>query len=182
MLGARIRELRKKRGISGSELARRSGVSKSLISQIENDKANPSVDTIRAVAFALGVPVFTLFMNGAQQQGGLVRKMERPVLYVPGSDAKRELLTPRPARRMVAVMASLAPGKSSSKSPVTHNGEEWIFVLRGDARIIVGDNVYELNEGDAVYFDAQLPHQITNIGFEEAEFLSVGTQDWSNTI
>lgn len=177
MLGARIRGLRKKRGISGSELARRSGVSKSLISQIENDRANPSVDTIRAVAFALGVPVFVLFLNGNLTQDGLVRKAARIALHVPDSDAERELLTPSPSRKMVSVLGRLAPGKASSKSPVTHDGEEWILVLCGKVKVFLAENVYLLDEGDAIYFDPQLPHRLVNVGDVTAEFLSVGTED-----
>ena len=177
MLGVRIRELRKKRGISGSELARRSGVSKSLISQIENDRANPSVDTIRAIAFTLGVPVFVLFLNGNLTQDGLVRKADRIALHVPGSDAGRELLTPSPPRKMVSVMGHLAPGKASSNSPVTHDGEEWILVLCGKVKVCIGENAYLLDEGDAIYFDPQLPHKLVNVGDVKTTFLSVGTED-----
>lgn len=178
MLGNRVRQLRRQKNMSLSELARCADLSKGMISQIENNKANPSVDSIRAIAFALDVPVFVLFLETDASANGLVRVDERRKLQVPGSEAERELLAPDLRRKLVPVIARLAPGKASSVSPVTHNGEECILILKGKISLQLGDDCYELHKGDAYSFDARLPHLCTNVGSGEAEYLSIATQDW----
>lgn len=127
MVGTRIKKLRQKRGLSVSELARRAGVSKSLISQIENGHANPSVETVRTVATVLEVPVFSLFLEEGGPQSALVRKNERIRLTVPGSETIRELLTTDLDREMVLVFGRtplgprvlLLPSPTKEKSAPT---------------------------------------------------------------
>ncbi len=175
MIGEKVRDLRRKKGLSLTEFARRAGMSKSMISQIEGGNANPSVDTVRAMAAALEVPVFTLFLQDDEDRGTLVRKDERMTLSVPGTRAMRELLTPDLHRAMVLLICRLPPGESSSPSFTTHKGEECVFVLQGEVRVHLQDGECDLHTGDSFYFDAQQPHVFSNPGSSEAEFLSVIT-------
>lgn len=175
MIGFQVRQLRRKRSLTATELADRAGVSKSMISQVEHGNANPSIETVRSIAAALEVPVFTLFLDPdgeAEGHGTLVRKDERITLLVPGSDAVRELLTPDLDRAMALGIGRIPPGASSSPVPTTHRGEECVFVLTGTIVIDLQDESYTLNAGDALYFDARLPHVCRNVGDTEAQFLS----------
>jgi transcriptional regulator with XRE-family HTH domain len=173
MVGTRIKKLRQKRGLSVSELARRAGVSKSLISQIENGHANPSVETVRTVATVLEVPVFSLFLEEGGPQSALVRKNERVRLTVPGSETIRELLTTDLDREMVLVFSRIPPGAKSSPSPVTHKGEECTYVLKGALIQVMDDQEYVLEAGDAFYFDARIPHLAYNHSeTEDVEFIA----------
>lgn len=171
MLGERIRSFRLESDLSLSELARRAGVSKSLVSQIEHNKTNPSVETVQALAAVLEVPLFSLFLEEDGPQGQVVRKKERIQLTVPGSQAVRELLTPGLGREMVLVFLRIGPGAMSSRHPVNHKGEECVYVLRGRLTIIVHDEVYVLEPGDTFYFDARLPHLFSNDYEVEAEVI-----------
>lgn len=176
MIGQQIKKFRLNNGLRISDLARRADVSKSLISQIERGNANPSIETIRAIASALEVPLFALFLEEDGAQSSLVKKDERLTLMLPGSDAVRELLTPNLDREMVLVLSRLAPGGKTSPVPVSHKGEECTFVLRGKLEQHLGDEVHALDTGDAFYFDARIPHFLINPSdTEEAEFLAVMT-------
>ena len=182
MIAVQIRQLRQKRGLTVTELARRAGVSKSMISQVENGGTAPSIETMRSIAAVLEVPLFTLFLNQEDSDGALVRKDERITLMIPGSDATRELLTPNLQRAMALVIGRIPPGTASSPSPTTHRGEECVFVLQGKVTVHLKGESYLLNAGDAFYFDARLPHFFTNPGDTEAEFLSAITAAQSESV
>jgi transcriptional regulator with XRE-family HTH domain len=172
MLGERIRALRIAQNLSVSELARRAGVSKSLVSQIEHNRTNPSVETVQAIASALEAPLFSFFLEEDGLHTSVVRSCERLRLVVPGSQAIRELLTPDLNRDMVVVYSRIGPSSQSSRHPASHKGEEFIYVLHGELTVTVHDNVCVLGPGDSFYFDARLPHLFSNRSEEEdVEFI-----------
>ena len=168
--------MREQHNLRPSELARRAGVSKSLISQIESGKTNPSVETIRAIASALEVPLFSLFLEEEHPQRGVVRKGERIKITVPGSDAIRELLTPNLDGEIILVLERLGPGGMSSRRPVSHKGVESVFVLRGGVTVVLADEPYVLGPGDTFYFDARLPHLFCNETEKETEFICAASE------
>jgi transcriptional regulator with XRE-family HTH domain len=173
VIGERIRELRVEQELSVSELARRAGVSKSLVSQVEHNRTNPSVETVQAIAQALEVPLFSLFLEEDGPQSSLVRAQERLRLTVPGSEAVRELLTPDLDRDMILLYSRIGPGSKSSRRHASHAGEECVYVLRGRLTVAVHDEVSVLEPGDSFYFDARLPHLFWNDSEEEdAEFIA----------
>jgi transcriptional regulator with XRE-family HTH domain len=171
MMGPKLKQYRIERKLSVSELARRAGVSKSLISQIENGESNPSVETIRAVALALEVPVFSLFIEDDGEHSALVRKDERVKLIVPDSKAERELLTKDGQGANVALISRIPPGANSSPHPTSHIGEEWILILQGELVVEIQDKTVQLNAGDFFYFDARMPHLFLNKSEADVEFL-----------
>lgn len=171
-IGEQIRQLRLQKGLTLSEFARRTGMSKSMVSQVERGTTNPSVETIRVIAATLEVPVFSLFLQGNDSQSLLVRKDERVSLTVPDSKIVRQLLTPDLHRSMVLLVACVPPHESSSPSFTTHIGEECIYVLRGTVTIHLQNETYELHQGDAFYFPARQPHYFSNPSDMESEFLS----------
>ena len=173
MIGERIRQLRLKKSLSLSEFARRTGMSKSMVSQVERGNTNPSVETIRGIAAALEVPVFTLFLDGNDSQEMLVRKDKRISLSIPDSIITRELVTPDMHRAMAVLVGRIPPCGTSSPNFTTHVGEECIFVLQGQVTIHLPDETYTLEPGDAFYFLSRQPHYFSNETESETEFLSV---------
>jgi transcriptional regulator with XRE-family HTH domain len=172
VLGDRIRELRTNQKLSMSELARRAQVSKGMLSQVERNAANPSVETVRQIAMALEVPLFTLFVEG-NTPDGVVRKADRRRLRVPGSDIEREILSPDLNRRMVLVRAVFHPGDRGTREPLTHRGEECILVLTGQLTVRLGDDPVVLGSGDTIHFDGSVPHLLVNESAEDADVLVV---------
>ncbi len=170
-LGNRIREVRTRRSLSAAELAAAAGVSKSLVSQIERGIAAPSVDTLRKLASALHVPVFSLFLEESDSSL-VVRKRERRTVRYPGTRVKREVLTPSLHGRMVLLWVTFPPGEMSRPEPVRHTGEECVVVVRGVLEVLMGEQRYRLEEGDSMVFDPDLPHSFLNSGDETAEIVA----------
>lgn len=170
-VGARIREIRQRRRLTLTSVAQQAGVSKSLLSQVERGTSNASLPVIRSIAKALGVPLFTLFVED-EPNDGLVRRENRRRLDLPGSNVKRELLVPDFHRRMVLVMVRFEPGDENSPEPTSHSGEECIVVLAGSVEVEVNSHRLTLNTGDSYYFDSKVPHVIRNVSDEPAETLA----------
>lgn len=169
-LGNRIRAARGRRGLSLGELASTAGVSKSLVSQIERGIAAPSIDTVRRLASALQLPVFSLFME-EPDNGMVVRRGERRVVRYPGSGATREILSPTLGGRMVLVWVTFPPGEDG-REPVRHVGEESVVVMRGTLEVHLGRERVMLEIGDSMTFDPEVPHSFRNPTNEETEILT----------
>ncbi len=170
-LGARIREVRTRRGLSAAELAASAGVSKSLVSQIERGIAAPSIDTVRKLASALHVPVFSLFMAESNSEM-VVRKKERRIVRYPGTRVTREVLTPSLHGRMVLLWVNFPPGEASRPEPVRHTGEECVVVVRGVLEVLMGEQRYRLEVGDSMVFDPDVPHSFRNPADETTEIVA----------
>jgi transcriptional regulator with XRE-family HTH domain len=166
LLGERLRKLRKARAYSLEEAGRLSGVSKSMISKIERQQATPTTTVLARLAEALGV-TFSELMASEQDSEVIFQPLERqPILTDPESGHTRRCLAPiLPARGIDWVMNVLPPGASTGAFVPHRRGvEEYIHVLQGRLRATLGGVVYELNEGDAIYFQAHIPHEFNNFG------------------
>jgi transcriptional regulator with XRE-family HTH domain len=170
-LGAKLKMYRTKRKLSLMELAARSGISKSLISQIERSLVNPSVATIRSLARALEIPVFLLFLDD-EPRGDLVRHDQRRRLFLPGSTVERHVLTPEHRQRFVLLTMNVHPDEPSAVELTQHTGEECVYVRTGSLTVQLGNQEIVLEEGDSLYFDALVPHRFINCGRTVAEVIS----------
>ena len=160
-LGCRIRRLRSDQGLSLARVAEMADLSTSLISQIERGLATPSLDSLRKLASALEVPVFTLFL-GELAKTTVVRADERLSVQYPESNIEREILSPNLDGRMVLLHVRFPAGEQSGPQPVHHVGEECIVVIRGALDVLIGDEKIELSTGDSMTFDSELPHILRN--------------------
>ncbi|MCL5039071.1 MAG: cupin domain-containing protein [Firmicutes bacterium] len=174
MLGEKIREKRQEKGISLKELAERTQLTPSFLSQVERDLAEPSITSLRKIAEALEVPIF-YFLVDRDGHNPVVRRNERRVLSVPQSHLAFELLTPDLERKMEVMMARLEPGAASSDMPLSHPGEEFILVMEGAMDIDIGGEVYHLDEGDSIYYFSSVPHRLISVGEKDLVFLSAIT-------
>lgn len=165
-LGQRVRDIRKHRGESLDTVSRGSGVSKSMISKIERGEAIPSTAVLARVAEALGVTFSELMAN--EQNSEIIRLPleNQPILSDPASGHTRRCLSPiLPARGVDWVLNVLPPGASTGQFPAHRRGvEEYIHVIQGRLRAILGGVPHELNEGDAIYFQAHISHEFINFG------------------
>jgi transcriptional regulator with XRE-family HTH domain len=173
-LGARIRAVRKERGLTLDVLGRLAGVTRSFLSQVENDISAPSIETLRKIAQALGTPVFAL-VDDHRDHRKVVRKQDRKRIRGPHSPVEYELLSPDLQRNMEVIMMELEPGQASSPVPIGHRGEECATILSGKARVQVGDEYFDLEEGDTIYFDSGVPHRVLNPGTTPMRLISTIT-------
>jgi transcriptional regulator with XRE-family HTH domain len=172
-VGTRLRQAREQRGISLRELARRVGVSPSLVSQIELDRVNPSVSTLYAIVTELGMTMSDVFgeQGGArvvQPSDGLAQTPETRRVINLASGVRWERLT-RDSDRDVEFLYVVYPvgGESCpADALMTHGGREYGYVSRGRMGVQVGFEEYELEQGGSIAFDSSSPHRLWTIGEE----------------
>lgn len=175
-LGERVRRLRTERGMSLRDLAASSGVSASLLSQLERDRTNPSLATMQRIAQSLGTSLFTLLPDDAAQPAvAVVRPDKRRKLVIQQGELRYELLSPDTNRQMEVWMGRLEPGAEMGAELYSHASEEFVLVFRGKMQLYLGDGVFQLEEGDSIQYDGNTPHRITNLSDEELMFLSALT-------
>ncbi|GAX90509.1 helix-turn-helix domain-containing protein [Effusibacillus lacus] len=162
-IGEKIRKQRKLLGLTINDVAERVGVSTSLISQIENDKADPSLVTLKKIVHVLQIRFADLF-NDESSMSPVVRKDQRKKIVL-GKNAGivQELLAPDIKRNLELLLITYKEGESS-EGVLIHQGEECGLVLEGRLELTIGTDVYELEEGDSVYFNSDIPHSFKNIG------------------
>lgn len=166
MVGSKIRALREELGMSSSQLAKAAGLSQSAISQIERGVVDPSLRSLRAIAETLNTPIFTFFLDEPSKEI-VVRKERRRAFSPPDYSGRYELLSPDSTGKLEMITMTLEPGTSSSTDPLPHTGDECMVVMRGQAEIVAGDEHFQLQEGDSIYLNQGIPHQVTNVGDEE---------------
>ncbi|PRX30453.1 XRE family transcriptional regulator [Orenia metallireducens] len=173
-LGKKIREKRKQRGLNLSQLAKKIGYTSSFLSQVERGIADPSITSLRKIAEAFEVPIF-YFMLDKIEYNPVVKRGDRKSLRFPGSNLTFELLSPDLKRNIEMISARLEPGAVTCEEPLTHHGEECTLVIQGSMEIQIGEEVYNLEEGDTIYYFASIPHKITSTGEEDLIFVSAIT-------
>jgi transcriptional regulator with XRE-family HTH domain len=189
-LGARLREERHRKGLTVREIARRVGVSPSLISQIERDKVNPSVGTLWGLVTVLGLPMSELFPDAGAPGARPVSAVSTPSpLTRPGDRAVIDLESGVRWERLTAASDPLVeflavtyePGSESCDegSLMRHGGKEYGIVTRGRLGVRIGFDEFELTPGMAVSFDSSSPHRLWAVGDEAAEaiWVVVGRQN-----
>lgn len=167
-LGTLLRELRQRHALSLRELSRKAGVSASLLSEVERDRVEPSISTLKKVANVYGIALTYFFNHGASSHARVVRKDERRRWKHPatGPAVHFELLSPTHPGSIEALLVRYDPGAStgaSDEQAFAHEGEEWGIVLSGRLKVIVGDESYVLEAGDAIRFPSTTPHRVVNI-------------------
>ena len=174
MLGEKIRSKRIERGYSLKELSEKVELTASFLSQVERDLAEPSITSLRKISEALEVPIFSFLIDDDVIKP-VVRLNERKKLNMPDSGLSYELLTTDLNRMMELFVAKIPAAFPASEQFSTHAGEECNLILAGKMRIIVGEDEYDLEEGDSIYYFASIPHKVINIGDTELAFLSAIT-------
>lgn len=171
-LGTRLRALRNERGLSQRELAQLADISANAISLIERDENSPSVATLQRLATALHVKVSYFFEEENNHQVLVARAAQRPILesrgvYIEtlGSELRRQEIEP--------FLITLQPHAESGERQVVHTGHELVYCLSGQVEYLIDGQIYTLQAGDFLLFEAHLPHIWRNTTEEQAQFLLV---------
>lgn len=164
-VGPRLRRLRTQRGVTLTELAEQTGISKSTLSRLETGQRNPSLELLLPLAQSYRVPLDDLV--GAPEVGD-----------------PRVRLKPRRANGRTVVPLTRNPGgiqawkivipKTKSEPELkSHEGYEWLYVLSGRMRLLLGDHDLIVTPGEVAEFDTQVPHWFGSTGHEAVEVLSL---------
>lgn len=173
-MGVRLRQAREQHGLSLRSLAHRVEVSPSLLSQIENGLARPSVGTLWALVNELEVSLDHLFdvaapdETSAPEDLAVQRADERQVIVLSGGVRWEQLDASHDADVLFAFV-TYEPGVETSGRPAArHDGREYGYLVSGRLAIEIDDQRVELGPGDAVSFDSRHPHRFSAVGDEAA--------------
>lgn len=161
-VGYRLRILREERNVSMRSLARRSGLSANALSMIERGLTSPSVSTLTKLANALEVPIMAFFRQEPERQSVVLCK----------ADDRNHIDFPKGfweglgseffSGRLEAFLLNLENGGSSGPHGMIHTGYEFIFCLEGKIEYEVDGQLYQLETGDSLIFQANLLHRWHN--------------------
>ncbi len=159
-IGQAVRRWRRTRELTLATVSERSRLNIGYLSQIENDKAVPSLDAVAAIAAALEVPVAWLFLDTATPPR-VVRAAERTRFGPAGATVASEV-DGGTSRDLCIIEADVPPGTSTGVH--AHSGDEHHVILSGRWRMTQGEHSYELGPGDYIAWDPSIPHDAANIG------------------
>ena len=161
-LGRIIRRIRLRQELTLQDLAKKTGLALSFISQVERGVGNPTLASLKAISDALGVAVGHFF-DQAEPSGDVVRAAHRKRL-IDKRGVTHFLLTSRLDRRFAMFHTVHEPRKEVTHEPLQHEGEEAVYVLKGTLELMHRDERYVLKKGDSIYFSSRDPHSAKNVG------------------
>jgi transcriptional regulator with XRE-family HTH domain len=175
-LSQRIKQRRQELGLTLDESARAAGQTRSWLSKVENFRITPSLPALARMAKVLRVPLAKLLEGLDAKPSIVVTRVEDRRLVKRDSDKSNirylGLTVGRPSRSMDPFLLEIPArgGRSVSRS---HEGEEFLIVLRGEVTFEYDGENYDLREGDSLYFDAKAPHRVHNPHGRKAHVLCV---------
>ncbi|AZQ33140.1 XRE family transcriptional regulator [Streptomyces cyaneochromogenes] len=164
-VGPRLRQMRKEREVTLASLSEATGISVSTLSRLESGLRKPSLELLLPIAQAHQVPLDELV--GTPSVGD-PRVRAKPL--------KRHGRTYWPLTRQPGGLQAfkvLVPQGTEEPEPRTHEGYEWLYVLSGRLRVVLGEHDVVLTAGEAAEFDTRVPHWFGSTGEGPAEFLSL---------
>ena len=179
-IGAKIKELRRAKKLTLQDVANETGFSTALISQIENNNVSPPIATLSKIAHYFDVKIGHFFSeNEAECRFEVLRGNERSVIpKVVSQDGTNhgyfyESLSVRKKNKKMDPFLLTLNEKVTNTDTYSHYGEEFLFVMKGTAELLLDDQRIVLNGGDSVYFDANLKHRLLSSGGDEVKVLVV---------
>ena len=171
-IGQKILEYRKEKGLTIKELAEKTNLTSSLLSQIERGLANPSINSLKLISKTLEVPLFLFFIEEPDLSTLVVRKNERKRIEFPDSkNIVYELLSPNFDGMIEFANMILLPGAHSSKDQMEHEGEEVALVTKGHVNLQIGRDIITMGPGDSVKIPSKMVHKWVNPFQEKSEVI-----------
>ena len=174
--GAKLRQVRERRGYTLKQVAQQADISESLVSQIERNKVSPSVETLLALSDILDVNLEYLFEGYRQEVAVRVTKAKARRKIAEDEVVYEEISKPATSdgvHALEAYIITIPPQGNTHRGSYGHPGREMGYILKGKAELHYESNTYELNEGDSVSFSASTPHVIYNKGDKELKAIWV---------
>lgn len=167
-VGPRLRRLRARRGVTLTELAAQTGISKSTLSRLESGQRKPSLELLLPLAEAHHLPLDELV--GAPRVGD-------PRIHTKPKRRNGRLVYPLTQQHSPMAVWKVVIPPERDRRLRTHAGYEWLYVLSGEMRLIIGEHDIAMRPGEVAEFDTRLPHWFGPSGDEPVEILSVHSTD-----
>ncbi len=174
----KIHQIRKNKGLTLAQLGSSAGLSKGLLSRIENNQVSPPIATLSRIARGLEVPIGIFFEEDDTDQKGyaVTYKNERKQVIRRGTKTGFTYysLTGLKSRHLIEPFIVKYPVIEKDPNKLfDHVGEEFLLVLKGEMHIVYGKEKISLKAGDAIHFDPSTPHRGQNAGKKESECLVI---------
>lgn len=170
-IGKKVQEYRTKNKMTVRSLSAATGITGSMISQIEHNQVNPSINTLKALARTLQIPLYYFFQDDNHEDNLIVRRGFRKTIGLPEqTDVTYQLLTPS-VKNSIEFCMMTVPGLKDSGDFAQHTGEEVSYVVNGSIEITVGTKKFQLNEGDSIVIPPMTPHLWTNTQNKECNVI-----------
>jgi transcriptional regulator with XRE-family HTH domain len=174
-IGRRIRNLRHIKGLTLKDLADRTLCSESMLSKVENGKAQVSLTLLHRIVHSLDITITALFSESRADQGVVTRAKDRSTFRIDANGSRLErLIPPNLGHLLEGNLHILEPG-GGSDGILTHEGEEVGYVLNGVFELTVSGVQYLLHSGDSFVYRSEEPHSYRNPGKETTRVLWVST-------
>lgn len=164
-VGKRLRRVRTRRRMTLTGVAEVTGISKSTLSRLENGQRRPTLELLLALSGTYRVPLDDLV--GAPDVG------DPRIRLKPGRVKGRTVIPLTRQPDGVQAWKIVIPVDRARPEPRAHDGHEWIYVLSGRMRLVLGDEDWVLRPGEVAEFDTRVPHWFGSTGQEPAEILSI---------
>jgi len=169
--GAKMRQLRQTRKVSFEQLANKTGFSQRYLKEIEEGIAIPPVSAVIQIAKALSVDSGS-FLSAEEQEASQRRRRES--FFKRTQAYSYKTLTPDAEQKyMKAFLVTIDPKQDHRMVEYRHEGEEFIYVLKGHVEVRVGENENLLKKGETLHFNSGITHKLRNLSDEEAKLLVV---------
>lgn len=174
-IGRRLRNLRHIKGLTLKDLADRTLCSESMLSKVENGKAQVSLTLLHRIVHSLDITITALFSESRADQGVVTRAKDRSTFRIDANGSRLErLIPPNLGHLLEGNLHILEPG-GGSDGILTHEGEEVGYVLSGVFELTVSGVQYELHSGDSFVFRSEEPHSYRNPGKVTTRVIWVST-------
>lgn len=182
-IGAKIKRLRLAKKLTLQAVARETGFSPALISQIENNNVSPPIATLSKIAKFFDVKISLFFSEEEEEfRYEVVRKGERKLIPRVISRAGTsqgytyESLSFRKQNKKMEPFLLTVVEKTMEENTYSHDGEEFLFIMKGKADLLLEEEKISLEEGDCVYFDSSLKHRLLSPDGSQVQVLAVVTR------
>lgn len=168
-IGEKIQAYRQQKGLNIKELSRLVGISPSMLSQMERNLANPSINTLKALSAALETPLYYFFMGESHKEEVVVRPQDRKTVVTPQiTEGSYRLLTPDASGELSFYEMYLSPFHGSTDRSMVSESEKVCLVQAGEVTLFMDDQEYISCPGDSARIPPRSRHGWLNRGKEEA--------------
>ena len=176
-VGERLQAIRKLKGLSQRELAKRAGVTNSTISMIEKNSVSPSISSLRKVLSGIPMSMVEFFSEELQPENPtqVVYKASELIDISDGAVTMKLVGRAHPSRSIAFLNETYPPGADTGDEMLTHEGEETGILVEGRLELVVGLETFVLEVGDSYYFESSRPHRFRNPYDAPARLISAAT-------
>ena len=169
--GSKMKQLRELRKMSFETLANKTGLSQRYLKEIEEGRIIPPVAAVIQISKALSIESGS-FLSAEELEAS--KRKRKEVFYKRTQAYSYKTLTPdAETKHMKAFLVTIDPKQDHRMVEYKHEGEEFIYVLKGQIQVMVGESENLLKKGGTLHFDSGIPHKLRNLSDEEAKLLVV---------